>query len=812
MLKTLIKRDGTPEAIDARKLNGWGEWAANELGNRIDWSQAAMAAVSKMPEVATTRELMQGLIAELLAIESWPAYMMAGRLKASVVRKDLFDSIIPPTIQELHKSLQDRQLMRPLPYSDAEYAQLQEIIDHTKDYNYPEFALSAIMDKYSIRNYTTKEVFETPQFVYMRMAMTVCEYEPDEVRMDRVVSMYESLANKMLSAPTPNYLFLGTHHRGYASCCLYTAADDSESLAVGDHIAYRMTVNSAGIGNYISTRAPGAAIDGGRVMHSGKFRYYKAAAAAVLANKQAARAGAGNFDFSAFDPEAITTVQYRNPLQVDANQIRDVHFTMMVNKFFISKAAKNEDIFSFNEHTAKDLHDAFFSPDIKEFVRLYKKYEADPNFKKNYHSARDLVAHSYSEAFDTGTAYLAFMDEVNHHTPYIITNKERINCLNLCVEVAQVTAPYYSMVDLYSSIDHGRGEISMCNLAAIPVDNVTTDEEYAQQAYNALKMIDYTILHGEYPFPHLAVTAKARMNAGVGIAGLATHMARKGLRWDTVEGKQEIHRVYERHMYWLIKASIRISKERGLAPWIHKTKWPQGWTPMKTYNRNVDKIAPFTNVYDWDALSEEIIANGGIAHSIVANMMPGESSSKALGATPSVYQVPSLTITKKDGENNISRWAAVDGDLLGDAYHLAYDVSSKDQIEGYAIGQKWCDGAISADEYRKFSVGETEVEFTEYFGNLSLMASLGMKSRYYMRTRRPKSRKTDEHVSLIQNHVTPTAAKQAADVIEKVSAGSKETDIAHEGQAFIDPQPTGAVVYEDREIEDACGPDGFCKM
>lgn len=791
MLKTLIKRDGRIQDFMAEKLNGWSQWASEKLENRVDWSQAALNAVAGLPEKATTRELMISLINELLAMESWPAYLMAGRLRASVVRKDIFGSIEPPTIAQLHAKLQGMSLMRALPYTPEQYALFEELIDHTKDYNYPEFAISQIIDKYSTRNYVTGEVFETPQFVYMRMAMTLCEFEPEEIRTARVCEMYLEFADKKLSAPTPNYLFLGTPHKGYASCCIYTSADDSDSLAVGDHIAYKMTVNSAGIGNYISTRAPGAPIAGGRVEHIGKYRYYRAAAAAILANKQAARAGAGTFSFSGFDPEAITTIQYRNPLQVEGKQIRDVHFNMMSNKFFIAKAAKNEPIFSFNEHTAKDLHDAFFSENIQEFVRLYRQYEADPTFVKSYHSARELIAHSYSEAFDTGTAYLTFIDECNRHTPYIVTKDSRINCLNLCVETAQVTSPYYSMMDLYSTEDHGRGEVSMCNLAAVPVDNIVTEADAERAAYNALKMIDYTILHGSYPFPHLEFTAKQRMNAGVGIMGLATHMARKGLKWSTIEGKQEIHRVYERHMYWLIKASIRISKERGLAPWIHKTKWPQGWTPMKSYNRNVDSIAPFTNVYDWDALSQEIIENGGIGHSILCNMMPGESSSKALGSTNSVYPIISLTITKKDGENNISRWAAVDGDLLGDAYDRAYDITGKDHIEAYAIGQKWCDGAISADEFRSFSVGEEQVPFDEYFGNLSLMVKMGMKSRYYMKTRRPKTKKTDEHTALIAIDITMAAATAAAEVIDKAK---------------------GEVVYEEREVIGGCGPDGFCSL
>lgn len=839
MLQTLIKRSGAEEPLIPAKLNGWNEWAAVHLQGRVEWSQAALAAVAKLPEKATTRELMVTLIDELLGLRTWPAYLMAGRLFATVMRKDVYGSIVCPTVLQQHQNLVELGLMRPLSYSPEEYAKIEGMIDHKLDFHYPEFALKQIRDKYAIRNHVTDEIFETPQFTYMRMAMTLAENEPAQQRLWYVRKFYEKFAKKMLSAPTPNYLYLGSNHNGFASCCIFTAGDDSESLGIGDHIAYKMTVNSAGLGSFISTRTVGDPIDKGRVKHAGKYMYLKANAAATGANKQAARAGAGTTSFSAFDPESVDIVQYRNPLMPINKQLRELHFSMLSNAWFASKVANSEDIFTFTEWSAPDLFDAFFSGDIKAFVKLYKKYEADPNFPKKYVSARKLVLHSFGEAFDTGTAYLSFVDEMNRHTPFKITVEQRIHSSNLCQEIMEPQAPYYDMMDLYSGEDHGRGEIAMCNLAAIPIDNVNTEEEYFEACYFALKMIDYTILNGKYPFPHLEFTAKQRMNAGVGIMGLATHLARKGLRWDTVEGKKEIHRVFERHMYWLIQASIKISKERGLAPWIHKTKWPEGWTPLKTYNRAVDTIADFDYQYDWDAVSQQLIDNGGLAHSVLSAMMPGESSSKALGSTNSVYPIRSVVITKTDGENNILRWAAVDGDILGDAYQSAWDISTKDMIEDYAIMQKWTDQGISADMYRRFAPGETMVSEKEVVETYLLMVKYGLKSRYYTNSLRPKVKKMDEAKSLVGNEeptcpevgtvLSPEAlvvhdaqATNGAVTQNVITEPFVDNPAVQEGmsevsairdQASTEPLVPAAadVDYVESEIEDACS-GGVCKL
>lgn len=796
MLEFLIKRDGREEPRNDNKLNGWSEWAAGPLGGRVDWSKAAKAAVEKLPTVSTTRNLMLAFISELLDMETWPAYMMAGRLRASVIRKDLYGDIVPPTVYQQHQRMLELDRMRALPYSIEEYEEIEKFVDHSKDYHYPEFALSQIVDKYSLRNYVTNEIYETPQFTYIRMAMTIAEYEPLDRRMELVKDFYTRFSDKLLSAPTPNYLFLGTKHRGYASCCIYASGDDGKSLGIGNWIADQMTINSAGLGSHTHVRAPGDPIDGGRVKHAGKFRYTKAKGAATLANKQAARAGAGTDSFMCFEPEAPEIVQYRNPMQTAAKQVRELHFNMLSNKWFAAKVAAGQDIFLFSQYSAPDLYSAFFSPDINEFVRLYQKYEADPNFKKTYIKARKMLGLSSSEAYDTGTAYHTFIDEVNRHTPYIITPDHRIHCGNLCNEVYQIQAPYFEMMDLYKQEDHGRGEISMCNLAAIPVDNIgSNDLLYYKSCYAALKMVDYTILHGRYPFPHLEYTAKQRMNAGVGIMGLATLMARKGLRWDSPEGLQEIHAVFERHMYWLIKASIAISKERGLAPWMHKTKWPQGWTPLETYNRGVDEIGDFVNNYDWAALKQEIIENGGIGHSVLSCMMPGESSSKALASTNSILPIRSVVISKKDGENNISRWAAVDGDLLGDRYHFAFDLDPIGLLKVYGVAQKWTDSGISADTYRSLDDGEVTITEDEWVKHFLYKVKFGIKGTYYTNTRRPKVRNMKHQSSLV-------------DIVVAIAIEDAEAAAPRPVLSTVDSSGTE---YEEMEVEEGCV-DGFCKM
>lgn len=299
-----------------------------------------------------------------------------------------------------------------------------------------------------------------------------------------------------------------------------------------------------------------------------------------------------------------------------------------------------------------------------------------------------------------------------------------------CTETGLPTKEYQSMSDLYSENPERVGEVAMCSLGAINVSNIKDDEQYADAAYYTLLMIDKCIHKADYPLPHVGVTAKSRLNAGVGIMGLAHYLAKNKVKYSSPEGKRLINEVGERHAYHVISASLKLSKELGVAPWMNRTKWPEGWLPIDTYNRNVDSVAPSELKYDWEGLRQAIIKNGGIRNSSLINHMPGESSSKASGTTNGVYPIRELTILKTD-LNNVVYWAAPDGERLEKWYESAWDIKTKDLVDCYAILQKWTDQAISADFYRKI-IGSDAVTTKEMLTDYLYMTKMGMKTRYYV--------------------------------------------------------------------------------
>lgn len=857
MLKTIVKRDGTEEPYTPAKLNHWGLWGGKKLGDRVDVSKYVIGATVDAPEKMSSQDLQLRLIDQGLLDKTYAGNLFSGRLYAPYLQKLLYGGeALIPTPKELFTKLADIRLMRPMNYTDADWNMAAQLINHSRDFNYAHFQLDQLRAKYAIQNRVTGEEYESAQFIFMRMAMALAEDEPVDERMIHVREWYDHFSLNRINCPSPNYINLGTHLRGFASCCVYATNDSIDSLSIGDHIAYKMTAMSAGIGAMLGVRSVNEPVRGGAIAHMGKLPYFKAQAAATKANKQAGRGGALTSYYSMYDPESPVIMQLQNPRSTEARKNRDLHFAMQMNANVQRLIEEKRKMFHFTCKTAPDLWKKFFSEDKQGFADLYDAYEANPNFKKIYTDPTNLLIDATTQSHEVATHYFTWIDEMNRHTPFR-TTKEPIRSSNLCTEVMEPTNGYEDMMHLLTAEDNGyvvlevlfdgtskpsetriswsekvwitrpqtnekyvsfagdaepgdeirfvkhgveidfevlkviesvqSSEVAMCSLAALVLPNLPTEALYRSAAYYALKMIDKTIHISDYPFAHIGYTAKQRMNAGVGVIGAATVMAQKNLKYSTAEGRTEHFKMAERHMYHLIEASLLISKERGLAPWIHKTKWPQGWLPIDTGNKEIFNLLTIKGYsYNWEDLRARIIANGGIGHSVLCNLMPTESSSKASGFPNCMYPVKQLAGLKSD-ESNVIDWVAYDNDLIGDQYEIAYDISRVDMLYVYCVWQHFVDQGISAEIYAD-RVKNPTLSTTDMLLENKVSVKYGMKSRYYMTSKINKKKSTG---GVVAAPAAGTATLSPMDAIAAAARAQQDAAYAEqEGQASSIPEFT----------------------
>ncbi len=740
MLETLIKRSGERQEFSAHKTNHWLIWGAKDIADRLDWSTLVMSARAAAPKEMTTQEWQMFLISALrtrgATDDGWPYMVMAGRLYAVYLMKAIHGDGYP-SLKDHLQLVYSKGICRDLNYDESELDYIDNfILNHKANLNMSYSQVEQYYRKYSLRDRVTDTVYETPQFCMIRMAMAICENDEPVKRLTRIKAIYDDLVRDTINPPTPNYSALGTHHYGMASCCLISACDDAQSIVIAGMIAYEMTLSSGGLGMHLSTRAPGDPVDGGRVEHAGRLNYERFFVGATSANKQGMRGGALNVYDTIFSPEVEQSAHLQNPRTPVEARERRINVTYQTNAFFIKLAAKDQQYFTFTEFSAPDLYSAFFKEDQGYFEELYNKYANDESFKKDWRSAKKTLTMFLAQEIEVSTVFWNDPSEMNRHTPF----KDTIIQSNLCMEVMVPTAPWTNISDLYGNGDPVKGETGICNIGSVAIHNLPFDqrnpmigyEQYKKAVRSMMEIVDYAIDNSEYHFPAIRQQAVSRRNCSIGMSGVATLMAKLNLKFNSQEGRKVWHMLNERHAYACIEVAMELGNERGNAPWMNRTKWPEGWLPIDTYKKNIDKYVDATLYFDWENLRNRVIENKGIRFSSLIAHMPGEQATRKGNGSNSIYPLLGLSVDKSDGSSAMP-WAALDNDIIGHQYQIAYDLSDQDIYIHYGICQKFTDQGISADDYVS-RITHPDITETMLLERAVWRTRLGMKSKYYSRS------------------------------------------------------------------------------
>lgn len=721
----VIKRNGSKVPFSKQKLERWAKWAAE---NGADWEEILSEAIQRCPNGNKTTDFHQAMIDVCVDKATTESLSMAGRLVLGEIYKQAYGEYFSesgiPDFKSFYKDMIAKNYWDDWGYSDSELDAINNIIDHNKDFKYSYTTIKQIKDKYLVKDKVSSVVKESPQMMYMGMAIAVMAAEEPHRKLQEVAKYYGYLSDLKINMPTPSHNSLRTKFKGLASCVLFKTDDTADSISAGNHIVYTMTTAQAGIGGYMETRSVGDSVGNGRVVHSGKLPYYKYYESAVKSTKQASRSGSMTMYYNCLDPEIMDLLRLKGVRTPDQKRITTIDYSLSLNSFFIEQAIAGNDWMLVSYKDAPQVHEAFYSGDVENFKRVYFEVLNNDFVNKKIVSASDVVKEFLIQRQETGRIYCFFVDNANKHTPFT----DKIYSSNLCAEVMLPTCGAKDVTDLYS--ENAKNETAICFLAAINVSQVSEDE-YEDVTYYALKGVDRTMDIMDWAMPNLGEKALKRRSVGIGITNLAHYMAKNMFSYKSIDGKKEIHKLAERHSYFLHKASLRLGKELGNAEWIDKTKYPSGWLPIDTANKEIDKIVKQELLYDWETLRSEIIANGGIRNSVLEATAPYESSSQASNTTNSLYPVRDLKIIKKSGNNtNVFVVPDYDDIFVRESYELAWDVPVKDMIEVYSIVQKFHGQAISSDFYIDFS-NTGKVSLKKWLAYLEYASRLGMKSWYY---------------------------------------------------------------------------------
>lgn len=730
MINTVLKSSGITEEFSFDKIFKVVDFACQGL--EADPHTILEAAKPAIMEGMSTKDIQKLVIkaaVDLISVDEPDYQYVAGRLTMYALRKQVYNQFDPPHIYDHVKGLvasghYDRDLIYK--YSEKEYEILQGIIDHTRDMNFTYAGAMQYKEKYLVKDRSNGTIYETPQFAYMLQAMCLHQEEDVSKRLEYVIDFYNAASNFEISLPTPILSGVRTPTRQFSSCVKIESGDSLESIGETSKAIMKYISRRAGIGiNGGAIRAEGSRIRSGEVSHTGVIPFWKHFTTGVKSCSQGGvRGGSGNINYPMWHLEVEKLLVLKNNKGTEETRIRNIDYTVHINKFFIERLKEDGYITLFSPDIDNGLlYKDFYDSDSSKFIERYKKLEMNHVIRKKRIKAADLFTTMLTERAGTGRIYAMFVDNVNKQTPYI----EPIKMTNLCVEI---NLPTYPMADKDE-------EIALCTLSAINLGKIKTTSDYIRLSRIIVRALDNLLDYQDYPVK-AAEKAKKRRSLGIGVVNLAYFLAKNFVNYNSPEALALVHEHFEAIQFSHIRASMELAKERGASEWHDRTKWSKGLLPIDWYNKNVDLLTPNVLKQDWEWLRTEILKYG-LRNDTLTAQMPSESSSQLLNATNGVEPVRALLSTKasKDGAFN---QLVPDVDILSDEYQTLWAMVRENGMTGYlsicAVIQKFFDQGISVNtSYIPQSYKSGKVPVSVMLKDLIFAQKYGLKAMYYHNTR-----------------------------------------------------------------------------
>jgi ribonucleoside-diphosphate reductase alpha chain len=313
-------------------------------------------------------------------------------------------------------------------YTEEELDEANSFIDHDRDLLFTYAGLRQVVDKYLVQDRVDNVLYETPQFMYMLIALILFANYDKKRRMSYVRRYYDAISKHKINIPTPIMAGVRTKTKQFASCCLIDVDDTLDSIIASDGAMMKYVAGKAGIGfNVGRLRGINSKIRGGETVSSGVVPFIKKFESSLGSCHQGGlRKGSMTLYFPIWHQEIESVIVLKNNKGNEENRARKIDYNIQLSKIFYERFIKNEDITLFSPHNVPGLYDAF---GMENFDELYVKYEKDSSIPKKKVNAQELILDILRERAETGRIYLMNIDHCNSHSPF----KGQITMSNLCV-------------------------------------------------------------------------------------------------------------------------------------------------------------------------------------------------------------------------------------------------------------------------------------------------------------------------------------------------------------------------------------------
>ena len=748
------KRSGRREPLALEK---WQAQIAKVCAGIADVSQSMIEIKAQLHfyDGITTNEI-DGItlraIVDLIDVESNPDVghtnyqYVAGKQRLSMLRKDVYGSYDPPHLYEIVKKNVATGLYTPELlewYSEEDWNRMEDMIDHAKDEQYSYAAVEQLIEKYLVRNRSTKEIYETPQVRYMIAAATVFhKEEPNTARMRYIKEYYNAASDGLFTLATPVLAGLGTPTKQFSSCVLIRSDDDLDSIFASGEMMAKYASKRAGIGLEIGRLRPlGSPIRGGEIMHTGMIPFLKKWFGDL---RSCSQGGIRNASATVFYPiwhhQFDDLIVLKNNQGTEETRVRHMDYGVVLSAFFWRRFKNKENITFFDPNQVPELYEAFYA-NTERFEKLYVEYEKRRDLRTKTMSAEEVFKSGIlKERTDTGRIYLVFIDNVQNQGPFD-TEYHTIYQSNLCCEILLPTKPF-------KRLDDETGRIALCTLGSINWGAFRNPEDMRRACRILQRSLCNILDYQDFLSIQSQLSNDEIQPLGIGITNLAYWHAKRGLQYGNKDALGEVKSWMEHQAFYLTEATVELAKERGRCKDSDRTWYGKGVFPWERRAKGVDELTDFTPELNWEGLRAEM-RSYGVRNATLMAIAPVESSSVVINSTNGIEMPMSLISVKESKAGSLTQ-VVPEYHKLKNRYQMMW--AQKD-CDGYlktaAVLAAYVDQSISTNTfYNPAHFADRKVPTTLIARNLMQAHHWGIKTFYYSLINKAGSKQTAESAPL----------------------------------------------------------------
>lgn len=616
-------------------------------------------------------------------------------------------------------------------YTEQELRAASRFIVAERNHLYSYAGLDLLLSRYVIHTHHGVAL-ESPQEMYLGIALHLAMLEEPSVRMDWVRRFYDMLSLQQVTMATPTLANARKPYHQLSSCFIDTVPDSLDGIYRSLDSFAKVSKWGGGMGLYFGkVRATGAAIRGFEGAAGGVIRWIRLVNdTAVAVDQLGVRQGACAVYLDAWHKDLPEFLQLRTNNGDDRMKAHDIFPAVCYPDLFWKLAKEDLDApwFLMDPHEIEMVM-GYALEDFwgEEWEKRYRACVAEPRIDKRVISVKEIVRLILKSVVETGTPFAFYRDTVNRLNPN--PQAGMIYCSNLCTEIAQNMSAVESVRteikteagDTVVQVTTRPGDFVVCNLASLNLGriDVTSQEELRSVVRTAVRALDNVIDLNEAPLAYARLTNGKYRSIGLGVSGYHHMLAKNAVRWESEEHLAFVDDVFSRINYAAIEASSDLAAEKGSYGCFAGSDWQTGAYFRK---RGYESEA-------WQELAAKVRAQG-MRNAYLLAVAPTSSTSILVGTTAGVDPIMKRFFLEEKKGAILPRIAPDLSMKTFWYYKSAHTVDQNWSVRAAGVRQRHIDQAQSVNLYIT-----NDFTFRQVLALYIKAYEEGVKTIYYVRSK-----------------------------------------------------------------------------